>query len=137
MPVSIKMAKLQGLPLSPMEISGTCGRLLCCLTYENAYYLEVQDKMPRTGDIVSTADGEGRVTGHNAVKETVQVELESGIRMDVPLSGIQSTRQPDVATASRRPSGESGNTRPQGQGAPIAPKSVPSGKENLPHDEPR
>jgi cell fate regulator YaaT (PSP1 superfamily) len=103
MPVSIKMAKLQGLPLSPMEISGACGRLLCCLTYENAYYLEVQEKMPRTGEIVSTADGEGTVTGHNAVKETVQVQLESGITIDVPLDGIQSTRQPED---SARPSQE-------------------------------
>jgi len=94
MPVSIKMAKLQGLPLSPMEISGACGRLLCCLTYENAYYLEAQEKMPRTGDLVSIAEGEGRVTGHNAIKETVQVELESGITVDVPLDQIKSTRPP-------------------------------------------
>ena len=92
-PVSIKMAKLQGLPLSPMEISGVCGRLLCCLTYENAYYLEIQAKMPRTGEIISTADGEGRVTGHNAVKETIQVELESGITVEVPLDQIKSTGQ--------------------------------------------
>jgi cell fate regulator YaaT (PSP1 superfamily) len=166
MPVSIKMAKLQGLPLSPMEISGTCGRLLCCLTYENEYYLEVQERMPRTGEIVSTADGEGRVTGHNAVKETVQVELESGITVDVPLSSIQSTRQPEVAaasralggaasrhplgeaasatasrgvggTASRQLLGESDNPRPQGQRVAPAPGSPPSEKDNLRDDEPR
>lgn len=95
MPVSIKMAKLQGLPLSPMEISGVCGRLLCCLTYENAYYAEVQGKMPKIGEIVSTADGKGRVTGHNVVKETVQLELESGTTIDVPLDHIRSTQRPD------------------------------------------
>lgn len=125
-PVSIKMAKLQGLPLSPMEISGACGRLLCCLTYENAYYLEVQDKMPRTGDIVSTADGEGRVTGHNAVKETIHVELESGITIDVPLDGIKSTRQL-----------EGGKPRSQEQGVAPPSRSTPPGKDNPPHDEPR
>jgi len=97
-PVSIKMAKLQGLPLSPMEISGACGRLLCCLTYENAYYLEVQERMPRTGELVTTADGVGKVTGHNAVKETVQVELESGIIMDLTLDEIKSMKQPEGST---------------------------------------
>jgi cell fate regulator YaaT (PSP1 superfamily) len=125
-PVSIKMAKLQGLPLSPMEISGACGRLLCCLTYENAYYLEIQEKMPRAGDLISTADGEGRVTGHNAVKETVQVELESGITIDVPLDQVYSTRRP-----------EGGLPPPQEQRQGPPSKPSPSGKDSPPRDEPR
>jgi cell fate regulator YaaT (PSP1 superfamily) len=87
-PVSIKMAKLQGLPLSPMEISGVCGRLLCCLTYENAYYQEAQARMPKIGSPVSTPDGQGKVTGHNVIKETVQVGLESGTTVEVPLTDI-------------------------------------------------
>lgn len=90
-PVSIKMAKLQGLPLSPMEISGVCGRLLCCLTYEHPYYLEVQAKMPRAGETVHTADGPGKVIGHNAVKETVEVALESGITVQLPLDQVSTT----------------------------------------------
>lgn len=88
-PVSIKMAKLQGLPLSPMEISGSCGRLLCCLTYENAVYLETHQRMPKVGEIVGTADGEAKVIGLNAVKETVHVILESGITMDLALDKIE------------------------------------------------
>ncbi len=94
-PVSIKMAKQQNLPLSPMEISGMCGRLLCCLTYEDEYYREAKQKMPRAGEIVRTADGVGKVTGYNVLKETVQVELESGIVVEVPLAGIrpQDTRR--------------------------------------------
>jgi len=88
-PVSIKMAKLQGLPLSPMEISGTCGRLLCCLTYENAYYQEAQRMMPKIGEPVVTAAGEGRVTGHHVIKETVQVELDSGTRVEIPLEEVE------------------------------------------------
>jgi len=88
-PVSIKMAKQQNLPLSPMEISGMCGRLLCCLTYENTYYQEAQEKMPQKGEIIRTADGVGKVTGYNVLKETVQVELDSGITVEVPLAGIR------------------------------------------------
>mgnify|MGYP005842795253 CR=1 FL=1 len=92
-PVSIKMAKQQGLPLSPTEISGICGRLLCCLTYENEFYEEAQQKMPKIGKIVSTPDGMGKVTGYNVLKETVQVELESGTVIEVPLSKIAAQSQ--------------------------------------------
>ncbi len=88
-PVSIKMAKQQDLPLSPMEISGMCGRLMCCLTYENEFYREAQAAMPRDGDTIATADGVGRVKGVNVIKETVQVELESGTVVEVPLSETQ------------------------------------------------
>lgn len=123
MPVSIKMAKLQGLPLSPMEISGACGRLLCCLTYENAYYQEVQAKMPKTGEIVSTPEGEGKVAGYNAVKETVHVELESGTIIDVPLDQLNFTRRP-----------ESSKPRAQEQ---KAAESSPASKDNLPPDQVR
>jgi cell fate regulator YaaT (PSP1 superfamily) len=84
-PVSIKMAKQQDLPLSPMEISGMCGRLMCCLTYENEFYSEAQAKMPRRGDTIVTPDGAGKVKGINVIKETVEVELESGTVVEVPL----------------------------------------------------
>jgi len=88
-PVSIKMAKQQNLPLSPMEISGLCGRLLCCLTYETAYYQEALNRMPRIGTSVKTADGVGRVTGYNLLKETLHVELEGGMVVEVPLEDDQ------------------------------------------------
>ena len=78
-PVSIKMAKQQDLPLSPMEISGVCGRLLCCLSYEEDHYAETKKRLPRRGDVIDTPRGKGRVVGVNAVKESVQVELESGV----------------------------------------------------------
>lgn len=112
-PVSIKMAKLQGLPLSPMEISGSCGRLLCCLTYENAVYQETHQRMPKVGEIVGTAEGEAKVIGLNAVKETVHVILESGVTMDLTLdqvdwrhseAGAGQPRCPrDAATVTRAP----------------------------------
>jgi cell fate regulator YaaT (PSP1 superfamily) len=95
------MAKLQNLPLSPMEISGACGRLLCCLTYEQAYYEEVTPKMPRNGDVVTTDAGAGKVVGSNVIKETVNVEMESGIVVEVPLTQIQARKQRPSANRSR------------------------------------
>jgi cell fate regulator YaaT (PSP1 superfamily) len=89
-PVSIKMAKQQDLPLSPMEISGLCGRLLCCLTYENEYYTEVKRRLPRVGEKVATPYGAGKVTGINVLKETVSVELESEVTVEVPAKDIGS-----------------------------------------------
>jgi cell fate regulator YaaT (PSP1 superfamily) len=96
-PVSIKMAKQQGLPLSPMEISGMCGRLLCCLTYENDYYRDAAAKMRRVGDRVRTPDGAGVVTGRNLLKETVNVQLQSGATIEVSLAQLK----PDKRTGKK------------------------------------
>ncbi len=74
-PISIKMAKQQDLPLSPMEISGVCGRLLCCLAYENDLYAEIKQGMPRVGQTITTPKGAGKVTGLNAIQETVTVRV--------------------------------------------------------------
>ncbi len=74
-PVSIKMAKQQGLSLNPTKISGVCGRLLCCLTYENQEYDTVRKKMPKLRQQVKTPFGEGKVTELNLLKETVKVKL--------------------------------------------------------------
>jgi cell fate regulator YaaT (PSP1 superfamily) len=93
-PVSIKMAKQQNLPLSPMQISGLCGRLLCCLTYENEYYRQAQREMPKIGTEVRTADGVGKVTGHNVIKETVRVELAGGTVLEVPYEQIGAPSPP-------------------------------------------
>ncbi len=87
-PVSMRMAKDQGLPLNPMKISGCCGRLMCCLVYENEQYREMKKKLPRNGQRVSTATGEGRVVGSNPLKETVTVELENQVRTELPLSEV-------------------------------------------------
>ncbi|MBR4800596.1 MAG: stage 0 sporulation family protein [Clostridia bacterium] len=73
--VSIKMAKLQGLSLNPQKISGVCGRLMCCLKYENAYYSEVYKQMPKVGSKVHTADGEGTVESNDLIKQTARVKI--------------------------------------------------------------
>jgi len=74
-PVSIKMAKQQGLSLNPTKISGLCGRLLCCLVYENQEYAAVRQKMPKLRQQVKTSFGQGTVTELNLLKETVMVKI--------------------------------------------------------------
>lgn len=91
-PVSIKMAKQQDLPLSPTEISGLCGRLLCCLTYENEVYAEIKKMLPKMGEKVNTPYGPGKVTGVNILKETVSVELESEVTVEIPAENIKESK---------------------------------------------
>ena len=87
-PVSIRMAREQNLPLNPLKISGVCGRLLCCLAYENEQYHNLKQKLPKEGQRVSTAMGEATVVGTNPLKETVSVELESKVTVELPLSEV-------------------------------------------------
>jgi len=87
-PVSIKMAKEQDIALNPMKTSGICGRLLCCLGYEYEQYRAMKEKMPPLRQEVSTALGNAKVVGINAVKETVTIELETGSTVELPLSQI-------------------------------------------------
>lgn len=73
--VSIKMAKTQNLSLNPQKISGLCGRLMCCLAYENEYYAEVNKHMPKLGSFVKTQkDGSGIADSINQLKDTVTVK---------------------------------------------------------------
>ena len=74
-PISIKMAKTQNLPLNPSEITGICGKLLCCLSYELLTYEEANKKLPRVGSTVITIYGKGKVLRVNALTETVTVRL--------------------------------------------------------------
>ena len=76
--VSIKMAKEQNLSLNPAKISGNCGRLMCCLKYENEVYEEKLKKLPNIGAIVKTADGEGEVDNIETLKEVVRVKIKDG-----------------------------------------------------------
>lgn len=93
-PVSIKMAKQQDLPLSPMEISGVCGRLLCCLAYEKDFYVEMAEQLPRRGSTVTTPRGQGKVVDVNLVKETIQVELETLVTVEVSHQELLEMEQP-------------------------------------------
>jgi cell fate regulator YaaT (PSP1 superfamily) len=78
-----------------MKISGACGRLLCCLVYENEQYRSMKERLPKIGQRVSTAMGEVTVVGNNPLKETVLVELESKATVELPLSEIDITKVKD------------------------------------------
>ena len=76
LPVSIKMAKTQSLSLNPTKISGTCGRLMCCLKYEQDAYEDAIKRMPKNDSFVLTPDGTGNVSDINVLKETVSVRMD-------------------------------------------------------------
>ena len=90
--VSIKMAKNQGLSLNPGKVSGLCGRLMCCLAYENDYYAEAYKKTPKIGSTISTPEGKGMVVTVNMLKMEVRVKLEKDggnfVYRDFPISKI-------------------------------------------------
>ena len=75
-PVSIKMAKTQNLSLNPTKISGTCGRLMCCLKYEQEAYLDLLRTTPKVNAVVSTPDGKGVVIDQNLLTGKLTVRLD-------------------------------------------------------------
>lgn len=94
-PVTIKMAKKQNISLNPNKISGMCGRLMCCLTYEYEYYAKIKKKLPKIGRMVMTKAGEGKIIRQNILKETLTVVLDSGDEIEVPATDI--TRGPGLS----------------------------------------
>ncbi|MCI8309293.1 MAG: stage 0 sporulation family protein [Clostridia bacterium] len=76
--VSIKMAKEQNISLNPSKISGNCGRLMCCLKYEECVYTEKLKRLPRVGAIVKTEDGTGEVVSVETLKERIRVKFKDG-----------------------------------------------------------
>ncbi len=77
-PVSLKLAKDQSLSLNPAQISGCCGRLMCCLMYEHDSYVEARRRFPREGRVLRTARGRERVAGVNIFKETITLRGDEG-----------------------------------------------------------
>lgn len=82
-PVAIKMAKEQNLALNPLKISGVCGRLMCCLSFEYESYRQAKADMPPVGSEVTIPQGRGKVAEINVIKRTLTVALEDGTRVDV------------------------------------------------------
>ena len=82
-PVSIKMAKEEGLPLNPPKISGICGRLMCCLGFEYETYKLLLRGLPRVGERLHTPQGKGKVIAVNMFKRTAVVELEEGRQIEL------------------------------------------------------
>jgi cell fate regulator YaaT (PSP1 superfamily) len=86
--ISIKMAKEQNKPLNPSKISGQCGRLLCCLAYENETYKQLKAELPKPGTLVSTPSGTARVLAANVLKQTVTLQMESLDVVEMPISAL-------------------------------------------------
>ena len=96
-PVSIKMAKEQNLSLNPTKISGVCGRLMCCLKFEEDHYELTRRNMPKLGKEVETPDGFGTVFDLNVLKETVTVRVRKGDNSELktyPVTDIRWFRPP-------------------------------------------
>ena len=105
-PVSIKMAKEQNLSLNPTKISGVCGRLMCCLKYEEDNYEQTRKRMPKIGKEVITPDGSGVVWDLNIIKETVRVRIQKGDSSEVkdyPLEQVQRPGEQPVAPVADAP----------------------------------
>jgi len=86
--VSVKMAKEQNMSLNPEKISGLCGRLMCCLTFEYDTYLDMKRSLPKLGKSISTAEGDGKVVRQKILQGKITVELEDGKEIDVDVKDI-------------------------------------------------
>ena len=100
-PVSLQLAKDQGLSLNPAQISGCCGRLMCCLMYEHKAYVEARRRFPREGKTLRTAQGEEKVISVEILKESVTLRSAAGERRTISLEELKrevSTTPPPTAT---------------------------------------
>ena len=88
-PVSLSLAKAQGLSLNPVQISGPCGRLLCCLHYEHDFYVQQRKRFPKEGKTVKTAEGNERVVSVDIFRERVTLRSEDGATRVVALEHLR------------------------------------------------
>ena len=97
-PVSLQLAKDQSLSLNPAQISGCCGRLMCCLMYEHQSYVEARRRFPREGRSIRTADGHQRVVSVNIFNETITLRGDDGQQRVVSVADLKK----EMATRARR-----------------------------------
>ena len=88
-PVSLSLAKAQGLSLNPVQISGPCGRLLCCLHYEHDFYVQQRKRFPKEGKTIQTAEGNARVVSVDIFRERVTLRADDGATRVVALEQLQ------------------------------------------------
>jgi len=93
-PVNMRMAKMQKATLDPAKISGYCGRLKCCLRYEDDTYTELKKRLPKKNTRVKTKHGQGKVVDTQILTQLVLVEYQSGERIAVPVDDIEIIREP-------------------------------------------
>ena len=94
--VSIKMAREQGVSVAPSKISGVCGRLKCCMGFENAQYLEVKEDFPAIGQSVMTAEGKGNVVSMNMLNDIIFVNIEGKGLQRYSLSEIKFNKKEKI-----------------------------------------
>ena len=128
-PVSIKMAKTQNLSLNPTKISGTCGRLMCCLKYEQEAYEDLLKTSPKNESFVDTVDGRGTVVDVNLLRQTVRVRME-----DQP-DQVNCYRNCDICVLRNGKAKKNDPPIPK-EIAPISSKPRPVKKEEEVPDEP-
>ena len=129
--VSIKMAKVQGLSLNPVNISGLCGRLMCCLKYENEHYVETSKLMPKVNGIVKTPDGEGKVDSVDNLRRTVKVEYCD----DTGMKTIKTYNLADLGFDASLQQGEDGDIALEGDDISIAQENEFQPTENVMTEE--
>ena len=143
LPVSIKMAKTQNLSLNPAKISGTCGRLMCCLKYEQDNYEQTRKRMPRVGREIITPDGVGVINAINVLEETVRVRIAVGDSFELREYPIDDCQRPEREERKPRveeedPAIEDEQSAPQGERVEPAAQPAPQRKfEQRPPRAPR
>ena len=121
-PVSIKMAKDQSLSLSPTKISGSCGRLMCCLKYEQEAYSELLKTTPKLGSLVRTDDGDGTITAINLLRRQVKVLLENDTEFSAKYYHIDDIEVLRSGKAKLRPASQQKQDAPEEAPAPARPR---------------
>ncbi|HTU01036.1 MAG TPA: regulatory iron-sulfur-containing complex subunit RicT, partial [Candidatus Sulfotelmatobacter sp.] len=134
-PVSIRMAKDQNLALNPGKLSGICGRLKCCLTFEHSLYAELKRGLPKVGAHVATAQGVGTIRAQNILEQTVQVGLETGGQITLGATEVSVRPKPEPPPRPReaarphggQPSREPGRRPPRpAPPEPVSDNEVPA-----------
>src|SRR5207253_1668747 len=110
-PISIKMAKAQGISLNPSEITGMCGRLRCCLVYEYEQYVQARQQLPKKNKRVGTPHGEGRVIDVLPLQDAVLVAIEDGMQIVkreelVPLEELEALAKKSKEPCAKHEGGE-------------------------------
>lgn len=138
-PVSIKMAKEQNLSLNPTKISGLCGRLMCCLKYEQDNYEAVLKRIPRVGKDIVTPDGVGVITEINAIKELVKVRIRTADdNFDIREYSIDDVRRPgpnDSAAVREAPKAQEKRVRKPEAEQPVEENAEEGKKKRYPHQK--
>ncbi len=137
-PVNLGVAKDQRLSLNPTQISGACGRLMCCLRYEHEFYVQSRRRFPKEGKILRTATGEEKVIACDIFRDTVTLRSPEGDTRVVPLAKLRD----EVDAAGGGPLSAGGAAATQEEGAPTSDDTVSANEDVVsvagePHDPPR